>query len=44
MASFQRIMMALFFSVKAAVPKASSLKYNGNFKDNTFDPMMSNKV
>jgi hypothetical protein len=32
------------FSVKAAVSKASSLKYNGSFTDDTFDPTMSNKV
>jgi hypothetical protein len=32
------------FSVKVAVSKALSLKYNGSFIDNTFDPTMSNKV
>jgi hypothetical protein len=32
------------FSVKAVVSKTLSLKYNGSFIDDTFDPMMSNKV
>jgi hypothetical protein len=32
------------FSVKVVVSKALSLKYNGNFIDDTFDPTMSNKV
>jgi hypothetical protein len=32
------------FSVKAAVSKTLSLKYNGSFIDYTFDPTMSNKV
>jgi hypothetical protein len=32
------------FSVKAEVPKALSLKYNGSFIDDTFGPIMSNKV
>jgi hypothetical protein len=32
------------FSVKVVVSKALSLKYNGSFIDDTFDPMMSNKV
>jgi hypothetical protein len=32
------------FSVKEVVPKALSLKYNGSFIDDTFDPTMSNKV
>jgi hypothetical protein len=32
------------FGVKAIVPKALSLKYNGSFIDDTFDPTMSNKV
>jgi hypothetical protein len=31
------------FSVKAAVSKALSLKYNGSFMDYTFDPTMSKK-
>jgi hypothetical protein len=33
-----------FFSVKAVVSKDLSLKYNGSFIDDTFDPTMSNKV
>jgi hypothetical protein len=32
------------FSVKVVVPKALSVKYNGNFIDDTFDPTMLNKV
>jgi hypothetical protein len=32
------------FSVKAIVSKVLSLKYNGSFVDDTFDPTMSNKV
>jgi hypothetical protein len=32
------------FSVNLAVPKTLSLKYNGSFIDDTFDPTMSNKV
>jgi hypothetical protein len=32
------------FSVKAVVSKALSLKYNGSFIDDTFDPTMSDKV
>jgi hypothetical protein len=32
------------FSVKAVVSKALSLKYNGSFIDDTFDPTMSHKV
>jgi hypothetical protein len=32
------------FSVKVVVSKALSLKYNGSFIDDPFDPTMSNKV
>jgi hypothetical protein len=32
------------FSVKEVDSKALSLKYNGSFIDDTFDPTMSNKV
>jgi hypothetical protein len=32
------------FSIKAVVSKALSLKYNGSFIDDTFDPAMLNEV